>query len=230
MSQIQNAQRPCYYQFEWLDCISPEKRMLTEEQYVVAKRIMDLSITILAMPLWLPIVGLCALLIKLESPKDPVLFVQTRTGKGGRRFPIFKFRTMVVDADKLEAELAHLSKLKWPDFKIENDPRVTRVGRFLRRTSLDEFPQLFNVLRGEMSLVGPRPTVFATDEYQLWQTARLEVMPGLTGLWQITARAELEFYERVRLDLIYVQRRCLRLDIEILFRTIPAVLRGQGAY
>ena len=230
MSQTENARKPCYYQFEWLDCIDPAKNLLTEEQYVVAKRMMDLTLTIVAMPFWLPIVGLCALLIKLESPRGPVLFVQMRTGKGGCRFPMFKFRTMVVDAAKLEAKLAHLSKLKWPDFKIENDPRVTRMGRFLRRTSLDELPQLFNVLRGEMSLVGPRPTIFPTDEYQLWQTARLEVIPGLTGLWQITARAELEFYERVRLDLIYVQRRCLRLDIEILLRTIPAVLRGKGAY
>ena len=230
MSRIHNVHRPCYYQFDWLDCIDPAKNILTEEQYVVAKRTMDLTLTILAMPFWLLIVGLCALLIKLESPRDPVLFVQMRTGKGGRRFPMYKFRTMVVNASQLEAELAHLSKLKWPDFKIEDDPRVTRMGRFLRRTSLDEFPQFFNVLRGDMSLVGPRPTIFSTDEYKLWQTARLEVSPGLTGLWQITARAELEFYERVRLDLIYVERHCLRLDAEILLRTIPAVLRGQGAY
>ncbi len=230
MNSIPNPNRPCYYQFEWLDCIEPNKRLLTEEQYVVVKRVIDLMLTVAAMPFWLSIVGFCALLVKLESPRDPVLFVQERTGKGGRRFPMFKFRTMVVNAADMEAELAHLSKLKWPDFKIEDDPRVTRVGRWLRRTSLDEFPQLFNVLRGEMSLVGPRPTIFGTDEYLLWQTARLEVMPGVTGLWQITARAELEFYERVRLDLIYVERRCVRLDMEILVRTVPAVLRGQGAY
>ena len=227
---MQNARKPSYYQFDWLDCIDPSRNLLTEEQYVVVKRIMDLILTIAAMPVWLTVVVLCAILVKLESPRDPIFFRQMRTGKGGRRFPMIKFRTMVVNAEKLEAELAHLSKLKWPDFKIENDPRVTKVGRLLRRTSLDEFPQFFNVLRGDMSLVGPRPTVFSTDEYKLWQTARLEVMPGITGLWQITARAELEFYERVRLDLIYVQRRCLRLDIEILVRTIPAVLGGHGAF
>jgi lipopolysaccharide/colanic/teichoic acid biosynthesis glycosyltransferase len=191
---------------------------------------MDLIITLLTAPIWLLLMGLCALLIKVEEPRGPIFFVQQRTGKGGRRFRMLKFRTMVPNAKEMEVQLAHLSKLKWPDFKIEDDPRITRVGRILRKTSLDELPQLINVLRGEMSLVGPRPTIFGTEAYQLWETARLDVMPGVTGLWQITHRAELEFYERARLDILYAERRCFRLDVEILLRTIPAVMRGKGAH
>ena len=142
---------------------------------------------------------------------------------------MYKFRSMVPNAEELKKELAHLNELKWPDFKITDDPRVTRIGNILRKTSLDELPQLINVLKGEMSLVGPRPTSFAPDTYDLWQTVRLDVVPGLTGLWQIIGRAETEFYERLRLDIMYIKHRTLWLDIQILFRTVLAVIAQRGA-
>ena len=129
----------------------------------------------------------------------------------------------------MKAQLSHLNELQWPDFKITNDPRITRIGRILRKTSLDELPQLLNVLKGEMSLVGPRPTSFSAETYQLWQTERLDVVPGLTGLWQIVGRGSTEFDERLRLDIAYIERRCLMLDIEILIRTITAVFEQRGA-
>jgi lipopolysaccharide/colanic/teichoic acid biosynthesis glycosyltransferase len=191
---------------------------------------MDLLLVILAAPLALPLLGLCALMIKLESPRDPVLFAQVRTGKGGRPFRMYKFRTMVVNAEELKKELAHLNELQWPDFKITNDPRITRVGGFLRKTSLDEAPQVLNVLRGEMSLVGPRPTSFSAQTYKLWHTERLDVQPGITGLWQIVGRGTSEFNDRLRLDIAYIERRCLWLDVQILFRTVTAVLGQRGAY
>jgi lipopolysaccharide/colanic/teichoic acid biosynthesis glycosyltransferase len=137
---------------------------------------------------------------------------------------------MVPNAEDLKRQLTHLNELQWPDFKITNDPRITRIGRFLRKTSLDELPQLFNVLKGEMSLVGPRPTSFSATTYSLWHTERLDVKPGLTGLWQITGRGTIEFDERLRFDIAYIERRCLWLDIQILFRTVTAVLEQRGAH
>jgi lipopolysaccharide/colanic/teichoic acid biosynthesis glycosyltransferase len=137
---------------------------------------------------------------------------------------------MVPNAEELKKELAHLNELEWPDFKITNDPRITRVGRFLRKTSLDELPQIINVLRGEMSLVGPRPTSFGANTYDLWHTERLDVTPGLTGLWQIIGRGSLEFDDRVHLDITYIERRCLWMDVQILLRTFTAVLQQRGAH
>jgi lipopolysaccharide/colanic/teichoic acid biosynthesis glycosyltransferase len=215
---------------DWVKQFDPRKRFLTGNSYFIAKRIMDLSIVWLAAPFWLPLIGIIALLIRITSPGAPVVFKQLRTGKGGRRFSIYKFRTMVPDAEELKANYAHLNELQWPDFKITNDPRVTPVGSFLRRTSLDEIPQLFNVLKGEMSLVGPRPTSFGSETYKLWHTERLDVIPGMTGLWQIIGRAQLEFDDRLRLDITYIERRCLWLDINILFRTLLAVFEQRGAH
>ena len=214
----------------WLDQFDSKKSLLGGRAYLIAKRIMDLALVVLSLPLTAPVIGLCALMLKLESPHDPVFFVQLRTGKGGRPFRMFKFRSMVTNAEELKKELAHLNELQWPDFKITNDPRVTRVGRILRKTSLDELPQLFNILRGEMSLVGPRPTSFSPGTYRLWHTERLDVPPGLTGLWQITSRGSSEFDERLRLDIAYIERRCLSLDIQIIIRTVTAVLEQRGAY
>ena len=135
----------------------------------------------------LPVLALCALAVRLDSP-GPGAVRQLRTGRDGRRFRMYKFRTMVENAEELKASLAHLNVLPAPDFKIPNDPRITRVGKLLRATSLDELPQLLNVLRGDMSLVGPRPTSFAPSTYELWHTHRLDVPPGLTGLWQVEGR------------------------------------------
>ena len=129
----------------------------TGAAYFLVKRVLDLVLVVTTIPFWLPLNGIIALIIRITSPGEPVVFTQMRTGKGGRRFHMYKFRTMVPNAEELKSEYAHLNELQWPDFKITNDPRIIPIGRFLRKTSLDELPQLFNVLRGEMSLVGPRP-------------------------------------------------------------------------
>lgn len=211
---------------EWYECASPP--LLSAGTYRVVKRLLDIGLSIVALVVALPVILLCALAVRLESPGSP-FFSQLRTGQGGRRFSMYKLRTMVANAGDLKEKYAHLNELSWPDFKITDDPRVTRVGRFLRRTSLDELPQILNVLRGDMSLVGPRPTSFAADTYSLWHTVRLEVKPGLTGLWQVSGRSELDFNERLRLDIAYMRNRCLKLDLMILSRTVTAVLGGRGA-
>jgi lipopolysaccharide/colanic/teichoic acid biosynthesis glycosyltransferase len=165
--------------------------------------------------------------VRLDSP-GPVIFSQVRTGQHGTRFRMHKFRTMVSNAEELKEELRHLSILPAPDFKLLDDPRITRVGRILRKTSLDELPQVINVLRGEMSIVGPRPTSFAPATYDLWHTVRLEVPPGITGLWQVQGRNETTFDERLRLDVDYIRRMSLFLDLAIIARTAAAVVRRAG--
>jgi lipopolysaccharide/colanic/teichoic acid biosynthesis glycosyltransferase len=197
--------------------------------YHLKKRVIDLTICALAAPFALPVLIVCAALVKLTS-RGPVLFIQPRTGFGGRRFNMVKFRTMVPGAANMKKGLAAGNHMGGPDFKIVNDPRVTRIGALLRKTSLDEAPQIWNVLRGDMSLVGPRPTSFEASTYDLWHTERLEVLPGLTGLWQIGGRAEVDFDDRARLDIAYVRNRSVALDLSILIRTIPAVLLQRGAY
>jgi exopolysaccharide biosynthesis polyprenyl glycosylphosphotransferase len=199
------------------------------------KRALDLIGATAGLILLAPLMLLVAVVIRLESP-GPVLFRQRRMGKGGRTFWFLKFRTMVVDA---EDRLKHLEALNESScgvlFKIRNDPRVTRVGRFLRRSSLDELPQLWNVLRGEMSLVGPRPLQLRDSDLLEKSDAdayarRLEVPPGLTGAWQVGGRSETDVFGMLRLDLDYVANRSLALDLSILVRTFSAVLRGRGAY
>jgi lipopolysaccharide/colanic/teichoic acid biosynthesis glycosyltransferase len=214
----------------WFLRINPNGRLLRGRAYLKAKRILDVAVVLASLPVSLPLLAICVLLLKLENPRAPAWFVQLRTGKGGKLFRMYKFRTMVPNAEELKAQLAHLNELKWPDFKITNDPRVTQVGRWLRKTSLDELPQIFNVLRGDMSLVGPRPTSFNPKTYTLWQTERLDVVPGITGLWQIIGRASTEFDERLRLDIAYIEHRCLWLDLQILVRTVTAVLQQRGAH
>ncbi len=215
--------------YKWVEKYKSQKSLSQTLSYHFWKRVMDLFLTLLSAVFWLPLLGLIALLIKLESPGAPVVFQQERTGKNGERFKMYKFRTMVVNAEELKQQYLHLNELKWPDFKITNDPRVTRIGRLLRKTSLDELPQLFNVILGQMSLVGPRPTSFSAKTYSLWHTGRLDVLPGLTGLWQIYGRGSSEFDERLRMDLAYINHRCLWLDIEILFRSVLAILQQRGA-
>jgi lipopolysaccharide/colanic/teichoic acid biosynthesis glycosyltransferase len=196
--------------------------------YELSKRAFDLVVVILALPLTVPVAMLIALAIRLDSPGSP-WFVQYRTGRDGRRFRMYKFRTMIANAEDLKAGLSHLNVLQPPDYKIPDDPRITRVGRFLRATSLDELPQLWNVLRGDMSLVGPRPTSFTADTYSPWHYQRLEVRPGLTGLWQVTARGEVEFDERLRLDIAYLRQRSMATDLRILAQTVSAVRHRSGA-
>ncbi len=218
-----------YAEYSWLSKFSPNKRIFVGKSYHFLKRVMDLSIVILAMPFWVPVFVAIALLIKITSPGAPAIFTQWRTGRGGRRFRMYKFRSMVPNAEELKAKYAHLNELQWPDFKITNDPRITPIGKILRKTSLDELPQLLNVLKGDMSLVGPRPTSFGADTYKLWHTSRLDVLPGITGLWQVYGRASLEFDDRLRLDIAYIERRSLWLDICLLFLTVIAVFKQRGA-
>ena len=218
------------YETDWIKKFAPQKRWITGRAYSVAKTLMDLFLVIVTLPFWALLIGIVGLLIRYTSPGAPVIFKQLRTGMGGRRFSMYKFRTMVPNAEELKSNYAHLNELQWPDFKITDDPRITAVGRFLRKTSLDELPQLLNVLRGDMSLVGPRPTSFGPETYKLWHTHRLDVKPGLTGLWQIVGRAQLEFDERLRLDIAYIERASLWLDLNILLRTIFAVFQQHGAY
>lgn len=189
------------------------------------KRLMDVSLSVfLIMFLW-PIFLLIAVLIKLDSP-GPVIFKSQRAGKDGRPFTMYKFRTMRQDAEEILPKIAHLNKASPHMIKIDNDPRVTRVGWFLRNSGLDEFPQLFNVLKGEMSLVGPRPHEF--DKITLYtphQRRRLEVRPGITGLWQVNARHSPSFDERVRWDIEYIDNWSLWLDIKIMLQTVVVMIR-----
>jgi exopolysaccharide biosynthesis polyprenyl glycosylphosphotransferase len=194
------------------------------------KRAIDVTLVLLTTPITLPLSLIIMLLVRLDSP-GPALFAQTRVGRRQRPFTLRKFRTMVVNAEALQAQFAALNEADGPLFKIRNDPRVTRVGRFLRRTSLDELPQLWNVLLGEMSLVGPRPGLPSeVARYEPWQLRRLEVLPGMTGLAQALGRSDISFDEMVRLDIYYAENWTVAMDLRILLITIPAVLRHRGAY
>ena len=178
----------------------------------------------------LPLLPFIVTLIKLETP-GPVLFRQARVGRCGRLFPCFKFRSMALDAERRKEDLRHLNEATGAAFKIKDDPRITGVGRFLRRSSLDEFPQLLNVLRGEMSIVGPRPQIPGeVGDYTPLQAQRLLVKPGLTCLWQVSGRSHLDFGEWMELDRQYVEAAGAGLDIRILLRTLPAVIQRKGAY
>jgi exopolysaccharide biosynthesis polyprenyl glycosylphosphotransferase len=200
---------------------------------MVIKRVVDFSLSLILLILLVPLLLATAILIKLTSP-GPVFFVQKRIGFNKRIFAIYKFRTMVLGAEKKLQDLEHLNEVSGPVFKIKNDPRFTPIGSFLRKTSIDELPQLFNVLSGDMSLVGPRP--LQLRDYELftsagedWQRCRFSVRPGITCLWQVNGRSSLPFHKWMELDLQYIRTWSLWLDLQILARTIPAVLRGSGA-
>lgn len=198
-------------------------------ELLILKRVLDVMVAIVGIILTGPIMLICVIAIKLTSP-GPVLFRQRRTGLNGREFHMFKFRTMDPDAEQKRAEIAHLNEAAGPVFKIHNDPRVTRIGRLLRRWSLDELPQLFNVVRGDMSIVGPRPPIpEEVTRYDRWQRRRLSMRPGLTCLWQIKGRHRIGFDEWMQLDLFYIDHWSLRLDLLILFKTAATVLSGSGA-
>ena len=198
----------------------------------IAKRLMDVAFASIALLLSAPLFALVALAIKLES-RGPVLFRQTRAGRDGRPFRILKFRSMYADADRRKAEYGELNDHgDGVMFKIHEDPRITRGGRFLRRTSLDELPQLINVIRGDMSIVGPRPLILQESDAfgEQWHARRLDLRPGLTGPWQISGRSNLGAHEMLRLDFQYVTGWTLARDVEIMLATVPAVLAGHGAY
>jgi exopolysaccharide biosynthesis polyprenyl glycosylphosphotransferase len=197
----------------------------------VLKRLIDIVGAAVGIVLTAPLMIAAAIAIKVREPKYPVLFIQQRVGLNGRRFPCLKFRTMVPNAEALKPQLEHLNVMSGPVFKVPDDPRVTPVGRFLRRTSLDELPQLFNVLVGHMSLVGPRPALPSeVAQYGEDYLKRLSVRPGLTCLWQISGRNQVDFQEWMRLDMEYIDSWSLALDFRIMAKTIPAVLQQRGAH
>lgn len=194
------------------------------------KRVMDVTLATIIGLLLLPLLGSIALAIKLDSP-GPALFRQLRVGKGGRQFWCYKFRSMHQGAENDLEQLKAYNEADGPLFKMRNDPRQTRVGRWLRRTSLDELPQFYNVLRGEMSLVGPRPPLPSeVAQYEAWQMRRLEVAPGITGMWQVSGRSNLTFDEMCLLDIYYIENWSPSLDLKILLQTVPEVFTGSGAF
>jgi lipopolysaccharide/colanic/teichoic acid biosynthesis glycosyltransferase len=198
--------------------------------YTTSKRTLDILVASIVLVITLPLLVLAVIAIKVESPGGPAMFTQTRAGRRGHCFRLYKLRTMVPNASERKAELLHLNSRTWPDFKIEHDPRVLKVGRFLRAASIDELPQLVNVLKGDMTLVGPRPTSLLADGFQHWQRERFTIKPGLTGLWQVSGRDEPSLECRSRLDIAYVTRRSIALDVVILCKTVPAVIHARGAY
>jgi exopolysaccharide biosynthesis polyprenyl glycosylphosphotransferase len=194
------------------------------------KRAFDVTLSFVALVLLSPLYASIAAMIRITSP-GPVLFRQTRCGLGGRRFTLYKFRSMINNAEQMRAELHQLNELDGPVFKISDDPRITTVGRWLRRFSLDELPQLWNVFRGDMSFVGPRPAVpEEVEQYEDWQRRRLRMRPGLTCTWVLEGRNHVDFNRWMQLDLKYIDNWSLWLDTKIFLRTIPIVLSGRGAY
>lgn len=195
------------------------------------KRLIDATIATLIVAFFAPLMMFIAIAIKLTS-KGPVFFAQDRTGYMGRRFKMYKFRTMVQNAEELKAAMGHLNHhaQQSPDFKVKNDPRITPVGLFLRKYSLDELPQFYNVIKGDMRLVGPRPTSFGVERYEQHHLSRLASPPGLTGIWQISGRSNIDFDGRVELDRDYIRKQSPVQDIKILIKTPMAVLKGDGAY
>ena len=195
----------------------------------LGKRVFDLLGATLALLLLAPLMGIVALWIKFDSP-GPVFFRQQRVGRHGRRFNMLKFRTMVVDAEARKESLAALNEQSGPVFKIKHDPRITPLGRFLRRYSIDELPQFINVLRGDMSIVGPRPPVPSeVARYEAWQRRRLSVLPGITCVWQVSGRNEISFEEWMYLDMRYIDHWSLSEDIKLILKTVPVVVTGRGA-
>lgn len=202
------------------------------------KRLIDLALCILSLPLTLPLMAVCALAIRLDDPEGPIFFVQERLGKGGRPFPIYKFRTMKCDADSpgsrafmkayVRGEIG--SETESPKvYKPIGKDHIFRVGRILRKTSLDELPQIFNILRGEMSIVGPRPNVpWEVEAYRPWHYERMEVLPGITGLAQVRGRSSICFNALVRYDIAYIENQSLWLDLKILWWTMQVIMHGKG--
>jgi len=210
--------------------------------YEITKRILDILVSALGILVLSPVYVIITLLIKLDS-EGPIILRQLRQGKNGKYFIFYKFRSMVSDAEKKRGEVYPPARFEGPIFKIDGDSRITRIGKSLRKFSLDELPQLFNILKGDMSLVGPRPLVMIDVKnpkepllsekdrikYEIWKQRRLEVKPGLTGMWQVNGRSTLPLKGWVENDLYYVEHRSIWLDLEILFKTIPVALSGKGA-
>lgn len=199
--------------------------------YLLAKRCMDIVGAVLGLIILFPVFLIVALLIKYEDPKGSVFFKQVRVGKNGKEFHMYKFRSMVTDAEKKLKKLLQYNEVSGAMFKMKDDPRVTKIGKFIRKTSIDELPQLFNVLRGDMSLVGPRPPlVREVSEYTTYDKQRLLVTPGCTGLWQVSGRSNIGFNEMVELDLFYITNRSIVFDIKIILKTVLVLFGSKDAF
>jgi len=219
------ASQPAYY------ADGPEGRAARAAFFYTAKRAVDVAASLFGLMFLAPLFVLLSVLIKLEDPRGSVFFSQVRIGKNGKPFRMYKFRSMVANAEELLQELLEKNEIRGAMFKIKEDPRITRVGRFIRKTSLDELPQLFNVLKGDMSLVGPRPPLpREVESYSDYDMQRLSVTPGCTGLWQISGRNDVGFAEMVELDLAYIREESLLLDLKILIKTVKVVIRPNSAY
>ena len=205
------------------------RRTPTSQGRLLLKRLLDLTGAVFGLLVLSPLMLVVAIIIRVDDP-GPIFFSQVRSGRNGRKFRMHKFRSMVVDAEKLKAKLMAHNEMDGPVFKIKHDPRITKIGRFIRKTSIDELPQLFNVLVGEMSLVGPRPPLPSeVAQYKPWQRRRLSVKPGITGPWQVSGRNEISFEQWMEMDLAYIDNWSLWLDIKIILMTVPVVLLKKGA-
>lgn len=198
--------------------------------YIITKRILDITISLIAIFLTLPIMLIVSIAIKIEDPKSPVIFSQERSGCYNTIFKMYKFRSMYIDAEERLKELQHLNEQSGPVFKIKNDPRVTKVGKIIRKTSLDELPQFFNVLKGDMSIVGPRPALpREVVQYNEYQMQRLLVKPGITCIWQVSGRNHIDFEQWIEMDIEYIRTRNIWLDLKLILLTIPALLGDETA-
>ncbi|MDQ0226807.1 sugar transferase [Metabacillus niabensis] len=217
-----------------IDTSSKELTLEVEKQklaYLISKRILDIFGAIIGLVVLSILLVLVAVLIKIEDPKGPIFFSQKRVGKNGKEFKMYKFRSMVTDAEEKLVELLEYNEIDGAMFKMKDDPRVTRVGKFIRKTSIDELPQLFNVLKGDMSLVGPRPPLpREVAEYSNYHMQRLLVTPGCTGVWQASARNSVGFEEMVELDLYYIRNRSFWFDLRIIFKTITVLFGSKNAF
>ena len=212
---------------------APFKQIQTNNNkyYLRSKRIIDFVWSLLAIIILSPLFVLIAFIIKVEDRKGPIFFKQIRVGKGGKTFYIYKFRSMVTNAEELKVLLCNQNEATGPVFKMKNDPRITKFGRFIRRTSLDELPQLLNVLKGDMSLVGPRPPLLdEVEKYNSYQQQRLSVTPGLTCYWQVSGRSNISFEQWVKLDLKYIEERNFWIDLKLIFKTIFVLFGSKDAY
>ncbi|QZY55328.1 sugar transferase [Crassaminicella profunda] len=198
--------------------------------YLISKRLLDISGSLIGLILLLPLFLIIAILIKIEDPKGPVFFVQERNGKYPQIFKMYKFRSMVSNAEELLEKLKHQNEMSGPVFKIKEDPRITKIGRFIRKTSIDELPQLINVLLGDMSLVGPRPPIpREVIQYTPHQKQRLLVKPGLTCIWQVSGRNNIGFDKWVEMDIEYIRKRNFWVDLKLIFKTIPVLFGDENA-
>ncbi|MCP3773467.1 sugar transferase [Paenibacillus sp. MZ04-78.2] len=201
------------------------------QTYLIAKRILDFLGAVCGIVVLLPVFVVVALLIKMEDPKGPVFFHQIRVGKNGKHFRMYKFRSMISNAEELLPQLLSQNEIEGHMFKMKHDPRITKVGKFIRKTSIDELPQLFNVLKGHMSLVGPRPPLpREVEEYSSYHMKRLQVVPGCTGLWQVSGRNSLSFEQMIELDIQYIVHRSFLLDLKIILKTVSMLLGSKNAY